>query len=344
MSGVACRPTGLDTEAVARYVADRLDGAPVATRAVASRVAGGASNLTFLLSDGERQVVIRRPPVGELLNTAHDVGREHRVLSALADSDVPIPRALLYCTDSTVTGAPFSVSEHIEGFVARAPADLETIEPDVARACGESLVDTLAAIHRVDSAAVGLGNLGRPGYLERQLRRWGAQWDRAREGEVPELEEVARRLRRALPAQAETTLVHGDYQIGNVMLDREDEARVMAVLDWEMSTLGDPLADLGLLLAFWDDERGPLLRDAPLPGGLGFPTRRELAEHYARITGRDVGGVDFHLLLGQYKVVVIAQILRAEGAENAPRSDAVLVGASRALATAEASDLRALRA
>jgi len=301
--------------------------------------------------------VLRRPPLGHVLPTAHDMAREHRVLAALADTDVPVARPLALCTDTEVNGAPFYVMEHREGVVAneRLPEGFATTAAE-RRAASLALVDVLVRLHRVDFVARGLADFGKPeGYLERQVRRWSQQWEKSKVAEAPEIEELIQRLRAALPESPAPTLVHGDYRLGNVALDPRDPGRIVAVFDWEMATLGDPLADLGYTLIYWGEEKDPA--DQRMPGTFsgvtaqpGFLTRDEIVAEYAARSGRDVAHVDFYQVLALYKLAVISEGIYAryvqgktvgKGFENLQRSSVAL--ARRALALASGSVSPALR-
>jgi aminoglycoside phosphotransferase (APT) family kinase protein len=273
------------------------------------KIHGGLSNLTFLVTDqaGARWV-LRRPPLGDRLGSAHDMGREVRVVTALADTAVPVPPVGGFCEDEAVTGAPFYVMAFVEGPVLRAP-DQAALFPasDQRRRIGEGLIETMAAIHALDPEEIGLGDLGRhDGYVSRQLRRWSGQWEKSKTRELPLLEEVHSRLLESIPEQRETTIVHGDYRLDNVIYSPLGE--VAAVVDWELCTLGDPLADLGLLMVYWvepDDQVIPLFRPATVEPG--FPRRSELVAHYQRVSGRDVSALDFFVALGYWKLAVIAE-------------------------------------
>ena len=270
---------------------------------------GGLSNLTFLVTDqAASRWVLRRPPLGERLGSAHDMGREVRVVTALAETAVPVPPVIGYCDDDSVTGAPFYVMEFVEGPVLRAPEQAALFpSPDQRRRIGEGLVETMAAIHALDPDEIGLGDLGRhDGYVARQLRRWSGQWEKSKTRELPLVEEVHRKLLETIPEQTETTIVHGDYRLDNVIYSPLGE--VAAVVDWELCTLGDPLADLGLLMVYWvepDDEVIPLFRPATVEPG--FPSRVELAAHYAAVSGRDISGLDYFVALGYWKLAVILE-------------------------------------
>ena len=321
-------------------------------------ISGGRSNLTYLVRGGGQEWVLRRPPLGHVLPTAHDMAREHRVLSALASTDVPAPRPIALCEDPAVNDMPFYVMQYCPGVVLAQdipPGYAPT--PDDRRRISLALVDTLVRLHAVDYHAVGLDGFGRPdGYLERQVRRWSEQWQRSKTSELPEIDEVIRRLRAALPPSPAPTIVHGDYRLGNMALDPYDPGRVAAIFDWEMATLGDPLADLGYTLIYWTDADDP-----PPSGGVGtasaftarpgFFTRAEIAAEYARRSGRNVDAADFYQVLALYKLAVISDGIYArylqgktlgEGFAGMGRSAGPLV--QRALSIADASSDRRLRA
>ncbi len=300
-------PPGLDLEAVTAWLRQRVDLADPVTADVA---AGGRSNLTYVLEDGTGQrVVVRRPPLHGVLQSAHDVAREHRIITALADTDVPVPSCLGLEVDTTVTGAPFYAMRYVDGVVARDTATATTELSAAARAAsGAAMVDTLVRLHAVDIDGVGLGDLARRGgYLERQLRRWSTQLERGRTRELPVLDEVHRRLEAQVPDQGPATLVHGDYRLDNVILD-PDTGAVRAVLDWELTTLGDPLADLGLLLVYWVEpgEEDVALPDPPTRAP-GFCSRSELVERYAERSGRDVSGLGYYVAFGYWKLACILE-------------------------------------
>lgn len=271
-------------------------------------IAGGRSNLTFKVTDqASNEWVLRRPPLGHVLATAHDMGREHKIISALQDTDVPVPPVVGICTDVAVNDAPFYVMGFVDGLVLRDAREAEAVSPDVRRRAGLSIAETLAKIHAVDPDAVGLGDLGRKdGYIERQLKRWNGQFEKSRTREVPEVTAAYERLVAQVPEQAEATIVHGDYRLDNCMVDASGE--VVAVLDWEICTLGDPLADLGLLMVYWTEADDPF---AALPGSAtameGFPTRRELVDAYVAASGRPVGDLNYYQAFGYWKLACILE-------------------------------------
>ncbi len=303
-------PPGVDLDRLRPWFAAHVEGA-TDVPLHASLISGGRSNLTYAIGDGTHEWVLRRPPLGHVLPTAHDMAREHTVLAALADSDVPVPRTLAFCSDDTVNDGPFYVMEKVDGVILRTPAELAALAPDDARRCSESLIDVLVAIHGVDYEAAGLGEFGHPdGYVERQVRRWGEQWERSKSRDLPAIEELARRLRAALPESPPPTIVHGDYRLDNTMLAADDPGRIIAVLDWEMATLGDPLSDLGLFLVYWGRDQGNLGQD-PKAHGAGFLTREEVAQRYADKSGRDVSQLDFYEMLASYKLAIILEGIHA---------------------------------
>jgi aminoglycoside phosphotransferase (APT) family kinase protein len=300
----------LDEGALAAYLRDRLPGgdAPLTVR----QFPGGHSNLTYCLRFGDCEYVLRRPPLGPVAPTAHDMTREHRVLSALWPVFPPAPRPFLLCEEPGVIGAPFYVMERRHGVVIRTEIPPE-IGGDVAlrRRVSEALVDTLVALHAVDWEAAGLAGLGRPaGFVERQVRGWAERYERAKTREIAAIRDLARWLAGRIPPAPPATLLHNDYKLDNLMLDRADPGRITAVLDWEMATLGDPLVDLGLLLCYWGDRSDPPARRqsvSQLTAEPGFLTRAEVLARYAERTGRDVSRIAFYETFALYKVAVVVQ-------------------------------------
>ena len=256
----------------------------------ASLLSGGRSNLTYSLTDGVGRWVLRRPPLGHVLATAHDMGREYRVMHALAPTPVPVPRTLLEHRDPGLLGAPFYVMELVEGVVYRDAGDYGYLDADARRRLGHAFVDALAALHLVDPAEVGLADFGRAeGYLARQVRRWTTQLASSRSRDVPGFDVLAARLADDVPAAQRASVVHGDYRLDNVIVAPDDPGRVLAVLDWEMATLGDPLADLALFSLYWEGWGGMDNPIAATPAEHGFPSAAALVRRYADATGLDLG-------------------------------------------------------
>jgi aminoglycoside phosphotransferase (APT) family kinase protein len=276
----------------------------------------GHSNLTYLLRVGERELVLRRPPFGAKIKTAHDMGREYRILSRLVAVYPRVPRPLLYCEDESVMGAPFYVMERLKGVILRAmvPRGLE-LSPALMSGLSESFVNNLVEIHRVDPQAAGLGDLGRPeGYVRRQIEGWTRRYCNARTDDVPDVERAAAWLAENMPAEAGASLIHNDYKYDNLVLDPADLSRIIGVLDWEMATVGDPLMDLGTTLGYWVDPDDPDEMLA-MPFGLttlpGNFSRRELAQRYAELSGHDLSNILFYYIYGLFKVIVIVQQIYA---------------------------------
>lgn len=349
-------PPGIRLESVTRFFRECVPGgdAPLSFELIS----GGRSNLTYRVDMGGRSVALRRPPLGHVLPTAHDMRREYRVLAALADSPVPVPRPIALCEDASVNDYPFYVMEYRPGIVLQnqIPEGYLEREADRARA-SRALVDTLVALHAVDVAAAGLADFGRPdGYLERQLRRWRTQWEANRTAPLPEIEALLARLARALPERSDGTLVHGDYRFGNIALDPDDPGRVIAVFDWEMATLGDPLADVGYTLIYWVEpgdaaQSGSIEEVGAVTAHPGFYSRKEVAAAYASASGRDLAQIDFYQVLALTKLAVISEgilkrhLLGQTAGRGFDDMNRAAVGlAARALAIADASDDRRLHA
>jgi aminoglycoside phosphotransferase (APT) family kinase protein len=302
-------PKGLDLGALQDWL-ERERPELVTGPLTASLITGGKSNLTYTLSAGSRDYVVRRPPLGHVLATAHDMGREYRVMAALAPTNVPVPQMIAHCEDTDVIGAPFYVMEKVAGTPYGRASQLEPVGPERTRAITERMVDTLVALHAVDYAAVGLADFGRPdGYLGRQVARWKKQLEASTSRELPGMDELVAHLESNLPASGDGTIVHGDFRLDNLLVDDADQ--VTAVLDWEMSTLGDPLTDVAVLLAYQQiaeiapREGAAIVTDAPLAAG--YLSRDEVLARYAEQSGRDVSDIGFHLALAFFKLAVILE-------------------------------------
>jgi aminoglycoside phosphotransferase (APT) family kinase protein len=295
----------IDDVAIAAWLGERAD---VQGPLTFDLVAGGRSNMTFVVTDtGGQRFVLRRPPMGPLLPSAHDMGREHRLMHALRDSDVPVPRMIGLCQDESVNGRDFYMMEFLDGTVVRdIEVGREFDEASRAKMC-LSLVDTLCALHRVDIDKVGLGNLAkREGYIERQIRRWSGQWEQSKTRDLPVIDEVASLLVSRLPAQARTTIAHGDYRLSNCMMD--SSGAVMAVLDWELCTLGDPMADLAQLLGYWHDpDEEELAGDAETTSLPGFVTAGQLSDRYANEMNVDLDLINYYRAFAHWRLACIGE-------------------------------------
>lgn len=279
-------------------------------------IAGGRSNLTYRLGLGGSRLVLRRPPLGHVLPTAHDMTREYRVLTALSGTDIPVPTPVAICDDTDVIGAPFYVMGYVEGRVLRTRQDGEQVTPDQARQLSERLAEMLSAIHGVDIEAVGLTGFGRPqGYLARQLARWQRQWELSNTRDMPGYDRLVERLAAGLPSDGDHTLVHGDFRLDNMLVTLGAHPAVAAVVDWEMSTLGDPLADLGLTLIYWADPGDPewmnISVGSSITAGPGFLRRAEIASRYAELTGRDLSRIGYYMAFGCFKLAVVLEGIHA---------------------------------
>ena len=300
-------PQGIDDERVSRWLDEHVDGAR--SPYTYSLIAGGRSNLTYGVTDSMgRRLVLRRPPLSHALASAHDMGREHRIIAALRSTRVPVPEALGLCTDENVNGAPFYVMEFVDGHIIRdQDSAVRLLSEPVRTAASNALVDTLAEIHRVDLAAVGLDDLGRhEGYIARQLKRWYGQWNASKTRDLADIDIVHDELSRRIPDQGAATIVHGDFRLDNCIIG--DDGSVRAVLDWELCTLGDPLADLGLLMVYWtgpnDDTNVRPFSGTQAPG---FLDRKDIATRYAAASGRDISQLDFYTAFAYWKLVCILE-------------------------------------
>ena len=318
-----------------------------------THLSGGSSNLTFRIRDDVNDWVLRRPPMGPLLATANDMGREYRVQQALQGADVPVARTVVECTDPSVIGYPFYLMEHVTGTVyADADAVAHLTEPQQLAATDE-LIDVLARLHAIDIGAVGLSDLGRPeGFLRRQIDRWTIQWERSKQRELPAIDELAARLARSVPDHSRSAIVHGDYSFNNTMWSIDQPTRMIAVLDWEMSTLGDPLSDLGMVAAYWTGAGEIMWRGrAPQPHrcGRGFPDVDHLISRYERTAGHSVDDLDVHRVLAVFKLAIIIEGALARIRATRPEDDTsttaatVVELAELALRLADESSISSLR-
>jgi aminoglycoside phosphotransferase (APT) family kinase protein len=274
-----------------------------------TQIAGGHSNLTFKVDDAVgHSYVLRRPPLGHRLASAHDMTREHRIIAGLANTNVPVAPALGLCTDNNINELPFYVMSFVDGHVVREKSVAETLlGRDGCRRASESIVDTMAAIHNVDLVAAGLNDLGKhEDYIARQLKRWHGNIVEQRTRDLPLVDSVYQELMNRIPAQGAATLVHGDYRLDNCMVDTS--GKVIAVLDWEICTLGDPMADLGLLMVYWTGPQDDASAWAnPVNTAEGFLNRAELAERYGKVSGRDISQLDFYVAFAFWKLACIIE-------------------------------------
>ena len=299
---------GLDLDALDRHL--RSVGIPRSGKLRAELISGGRSNMTFLVCDDASKWVLRRPPLHGLTPSAHDMAREYRVVAALADTPVPVARAVTMRNDDSVGGAPFQMVEYVPGRVVRQADQLEALgDQETINNCVDALIKVLADLHTVDPEAVGLGDFGKPtGYLERQVRRWGSQWELVKRGNDPfdaDVRKLHAILAESIPSQSRTSIVHGDYRVDNTMLDSDDATKVLAVLDWEMSTLGDPISDAALMCVY----RHPLfnvIHESSAWASPLMPAADELAHRYSIAAEQPLDNWDFYMALGYFKVAIIA--------------------------------------
>lgn len=304
----ADRLEGLDLPALDRYL--RSLGIERDGELRADFISGGRSNLTFRLYDDKTNWLVRRPPRHGLTPSAHDMAREYRVVAALRDTPVPVARAIALCQDDSVLGAPFQIVEFVAGQVVRRRVQLESLSHTVIDGCVESLVRVLVDLHSVDPNAVGLGDFGKPsGYLERQVRRWGSQWELVRlpdDNRDADVERLHSGLRQAIPRQSRTAIVHGDYRIDNTILDADDPTRIRAVVDWELSTLGDPLSDAALMCVYRDPALDLIVNAQAAWTSPLLPTADELADRYSLVSGLPLAHWEFYMALAYFKLAIIA--------------------------------------
>jgi len=320
----------------------------VETRMRVRQFGGGKANLTYLLEFDQASYVLRRPPLGEVPKGAHDMGREHRVLSNLYRAFEPAPRAWLFCDDHDIIGADFFIMEYRQGVVVREqmPDAFANLD-DAPQRMSFALVDALADLHRVDPASVGLADLGKPeGFISRQVEGWYKRWQASSLKPVEEMDRVYDWLRAELPERQRISLVHNDYKLDNAMLAADDPGRIVAVFDWDMCTIGDPLSDLGALLTYWSQLSDPaeFRAMAMMPIDMRFPTREQLVERYAQRSGLDVSRAPFYHVLGIFRLAVILQqiYIRFHRGQTSDRrfagyGDLALLAARRALGTSRAA-------
>jgi aminoglycoside phosphotransferase (APT) family kinase protein len=298
-------PPGLDLARLRAYLDEHRPGLTTGELS-AEVVQGGRSNLTYIVRDAAAQWVVRRPPLGHVLPTAHDMKREFRVISGLHTTAVPVPEALLLCEDKDILGAPFYVMEFVTGTPYRTAEELIALGPARTKAIADSLVDTLVDLHSVDPESVGLGDFGRPdGFLERQLRRWKKQLDGSRSRDLPGIDELHDRLAASVPESGAPSIIHGDYRLDNVLVDSDD--RITAVLDWEMSTLGDPLTDLALMIAYAERSAVNLTFVSNATSAPGYPSTDAVIARYAERSGRDVSQLNWYIGFAFFKLAVILE-------------------------------------
>ncbi|MBO1766386.1 phosphotransferase family protein [Allobranchiibius sp. GilTou38] len=299
-------PRGLDLEALSAYLQREAPGL-LKAELTGRILAGGKSNLTYEVGDGATSVVVRRPPLGHVLSTAHDMVREHTVITALAPTDVPVPTTYAVCPDDSVIGAPFYVMELVAGTPYRHAAQIAPLGPERTRDIVHRLVDTLVALHAVDPEEVGLGEFGRPhGFLERQVRRWRRQMDASASRELPRAEELSDALAAGVPGDGDVSVLHGDYRLDNLLVGESDQ--VTAVLDWEMATLGDPLSDVALFVVYQRLSQvtsGAGVSD--VAAAPGYPDTDAMLARYTQASGRDVSHIGWHLGLAYYKLATILE-------------------------------------
>jgi aminoglycoside phosphotransferase (APT) family kinase protein len=310
----------VDRDALAVFMKEHV---PPFARLDVDLLAGGASNLTYLVAADDRKYVLRRRPLGSSAPKAHDMHREYRVLDALGGRGLPTPHVYAYHPDDDVVGAPFYVMDFNAGLVLHAPADAASLDAAQAGEVSRSLVETLVALHRVGDADLQLERFGRPdGFLERRITSWLKQWNSVEHRDFPSLVPIGRTLLAHLPEQRDSTLVHGDYRLGNVILDLDGKAAVAAVLDWEMSTIGDPLTDLAHLLVYWEPTRGRVTHPAQLIAqNPGFLTGQELVALYEELSGRDLTNIDFYLAFEHWRAAIIKDAIYLRRSSGAMAAD-----------------------
>lgn len=331
---------GMDVAALRRFLVD--SGVDVDGDLSVELISGGRSNLTFAASDATHRWIVRRPPTSGLTPSAHDMAREFRVTSALRNSTVPVARTVAFDADGVALGAPMTVVEFVGGRVVRDQDDLAALSDAEVRDSTHALVRVLADLHSVDYRAVGLGEFGRPdGFVARQVKLWAGQWERVKTRELPDVARLHARLADAIPASSSASIVHGDFRIDNTILDADDVSTVRAVVDWEMSTLGDPLTDAALMCVYRRPVFDLVLGSRAAWTSERLPSSDELAQTYATASGRDLGDWNFYLALANFKLGVIAEGITHRALQGSDAGDGA-VRAAEATGEFVAAGLRAL--
>ena len=348
-TGAIASPPGLDLERVLPWFREHVEAVDSLTGSV---IGHGRSNITYRLESDGRSWVLRRPPLSHVQATAHDMGREFRILSALAPTGFPAPKPIALCQDPAINDAPFYIMEYVDGLIPVDPNEVKRqFDESERRKIGEELVDVLVRLRSFVPSKIGLDGFGKPqGYLERQVRRFAQQLEDVRYRETPELDELARRLSKAIPPERAPGIVHGDYRLDNAILD--DQGHIIAVLDWEMCTLGDSLADMGLLQMYWSrgSSQEVAIAGTPVMALPGFPSWEEAAARYKNESGHDLSGLDFYTVLAHFKLGVILENMYKRflgggtvGAGfEAIGENARMLG-QRGLAIADTSEIKELR-
>lgn len=297
---------GLDLQALQKYLTE--SGIAVAGDLQANLISGGKSNLTYGIRDDVSSWIVRRPPTAGLTPSAHDVAREFRITSALQGTAVPVARTITLCEDPAVMGASFTVVEFVNGQVIRTKSELDAVPAQQITTCADELVRVLAALHEVDYQGVGLGELGRPdGYVARQVKLWTGQWARVKTGDSADVDNLASSLAELIPAQSASSIVHGDFRIDNTILAANDVTKVAAVVDWEMSTLGDPLTDIAMMCVYRHPALDLVLGEPAAWTSPLLPSVVDLAQRYSTVSGRELAHWNFYMALGFFKLAVVAQ-------------------------------------
>lgn len=318
----SANPESLDLGALTAYL--RNASVPVGDQNLqGTLISGGKSNLTYRVTDGTSRWILRRPPLGDILPGAHDVCREYRVMQALGGSNVPVPRTVALCQDTDVLGAPFYLMDEVPGLVLRTPEDVAKVPVDTRTQLGLTMVDVLADLHEVDIEQAGLDTLGNPkGYLERQLGRWVRQYHKIKVRDLEKIRPIADALANSLPTGVKPAVVHGDYRLDNVIVSAEHPARINAVLDWEMATLGDPLTDLGILVMFWDEPGKP---PNPITNGLmaapGFMSAEAAIDRYISRRDLQMDNLDWYLVFARFKLAIILEQIHIRHLQGQTRGE-----------------------